>query len=535
MNTEFENNNGSERENDERIDEIENGGGVSEFYHEDSAAEAERTVGAGERQSEESVPHSANPTAEDLRERMNAGFAAEHEQEKEEVHKNPGFTVTQRVSAKSKRRFPRIIALALVGGIVAGSAFGFANSLSTKLVLSKVSIGTTDVALKKGSGKTNTEGSVSEIVSACMPSIVAITNRSVSDVMTFFGTYSQESTSTGSGIVIGKNDSELLIVTNYHVVANSKALSVIFSSVESKLESQNAQSDLRGELAGGSSELDANASIPSATVKGYNSDKDLAVIAVALKDIPEDVLSEVRVATIGDSSKLKAGDQVIAIGNALGYGQSTTVGYISATNRKISMESTDASKSGNVTNSFIQTDAAINPGNSGGALLNMSGEVIGINSVKIAANGVEGMGYAIPISDVGNIIDELMVKKTRSVVDEKKQGFLGITGATVSSSASQAYGIPTGVFVNSVTKGLAAEKAGIQKGYVITAFDGYSMSSIEQLQDRLTYYKSGEKVKVTVQIPSGSEYKEKKIEVTLSNRSKSIDKVGQDENTQEGN
>ena len=199
------------------------------------------------------------------------------------------------------------------------------------------------------------------------------------------------------------------------------------------------------------------------------------------------------------------------------------------------MESTDGSKSGNVTNSFIQTDAAINPGNSGGALLNMSGEVIGINSVKIAANGVEGMGYAIPISDVGNIIDELMVKKTRSVVDEKKQGFLGITSATVSSSASQAYGIPTGVFVNSVTKGLAAEKAGIQKGYVITAFDGYSMSSIEQLQDRLTYYKSGEKVKVTVQIPSGSEYKEKKIEVTLSNRSKSIDKVGQDENTQEGN
>lgn len=535
MNTEFENNNGSERENDERIDEIENGGGVSEFSHEDSAAEAERTVGAGERQAEESVPHSANPTAEDLRERMNAGFAAEHEQEKEEAHKNSGFTVPQRVSAKSKRRFPRIIALALVGGIVAGSAFGFANSLSTKLVLSKVSIGTTDVALKKGSGKTNTEGSVSEIVSACMPSIVAITNRSVSDVMTFFGTYSQESTSTGSGIVIGKNDSELLIVTNYHVVANSKALSVIFSSVESKLESQNAQSDLRGELAGDSSELDANASIPSATVKGYNSDKDLAVIAVALKDIPEDVLSEVKVATIGDSSKLKAGDQVIAIGNALGYGQSTTVGYISATNRKISMESTDGSKSGNVTNSFIQTDAAINPGNSGGALLNMSGEVIGINSVKIAANGVEGMGYAIPISDVGNIIDELMVKKTRSVVDEKKQGFLGITGATVSSSASQAYGIPTGVFVNSVTKGPAAEKAGIQKGYVITAFDGYSMSSIEQLQDRLTYYKSGEKVKVTVQIPSGSEYKEKKIEVTLSNRSKSIDKVGQDENTQEGN
>ena len=199
------------------------------------------------------------------------------------------------------------------------------------------------------------------------------------------------------------------------------------------------------------------------------------------------------------------------------------------------MESTDGNKSGNVTNSFIQTDAAINPGNSGGALLNMSGEVIGINSVKIAANGVEGMGYAIPISDVGNIIDELMVKKTRSVVDEKKQGFLGITGATVSSSASQAYGIPTGVFVNSVTKGLAAEKAGIQKGYVITAFDGFSMSSIEQLQDRLTYYKSGEKVKVTVQIPSGNEYKEKEIEVTLSNRSKSIDKVGQEENTQKEN
>lgn len=423
------------------------------------------------------------------------------------------FTVTHHKSKKSGNKWAKVIALALVAGIVGGTAFGFANSLSTKYAFSKISIGKTNVSLTQSASSDSAVSSVSTIADECMPSIVAITNKSVSDVMTFFGKYTQESTSSGSGIIIGKNDTELLIVTNYHVIANSKELSVIFSPVEAKME-QNAASD---------ASVVKNSDIPAAVVKGYNSDKDLAVIAVNLKDISPDVLSKIKIATVGDSSALRPGDQIVAIGNALGYGQSVTTGIISAVNRQIAME--NSSGTGRVTNAFIQTDAAINPGNSGGALLNMAGEVIGINSVKIAASGVEGMGYAIPISDVGDIIDELMVKKSRDVVEDDKQGFLGITGSDVSSSIASTYGIPTGVFVNSVTKGLAADVAGIKKGYVITEFDGYTISSISQLQDRLTYYKSGEKVEVKVQIPGTEGYSEKTVSVTLSNRSKNIDKV----------
>ncbi|MEE0866886.1 MAG: trypsin-like peptidase domain-containing protein [Clostridia bacterium] len=422
------------------------------------------------------------------------------------------FTVTHHNSKKHRSKWARVIAIALVAGIVGGTAFGFANSLSTRYAFSKISIGKTNVALTQSDAPTYGISSVSAIAEECMPSIVAITNKSVTDVMTFFGKYTQESTNSGSGIIIGKNDTELLIVTNYHVIANSKELSVIFSPVEAKME-QNAVSDASV----------TNKDIPSAVVKGYNSDKDLAVIAVSLKDISPEVLSEIKIATVGDSSALRPGDQIVAIGNALGYGQSVTTGIISAVNRQIVME--NSAGTGTVSNSFIQTDAAINPGNSGGALLNMAGEVVGINSVKIAASGVEGMGYAIPISDVGDIIDELMVKKSRDVVDEDKQGFLGITASDVTSSIATTYGIPTGVYVSSVTEGLAADVAGIKKGYVITEFDGYTITTISQLQDRLTYYKSGEKVELKVQIPGAEGYSEKTLTVTLSNRSKNIDKV----------
>lgn len=251
----------------------------------------------------------------------------------------------------------------------------------------------------------------------------------------------------------------------------------------------------------------------------------MAVIAVALKDIPTEIFDTIKIATMGDSTKLKAGDGVIAIGNALGYGQSTTRGIISAVNRKITMQGEDSSSQ--VTNSFIQTDAAINPGNSGGALLNMAGEVIGINSVKIASNGVEGMGYAIPITDVGDIIDELMVQKTRNVVDENKQGFLGITGRDVTQNTAQSFGIPMGVYVDSVTEGLAADNAGIKRGYVITKLDGYTVTDIAQLQDRLTYYSENEKVELTVQVPGENGYTEKKVTVTLSNRAKNVQKTEQ--------
>lgn len=414
-----------------------------------------------------------------------------------------------------KRKWPKVVALSLIGGILFGSAFGFSNEYVRRIISSKISIGTTNVTLSKAendktvSGNENSIGSVAAIAQECMPSVVAITNRSVSDVMTFFGKYEQESTSSGSGIIIGKNATELLIVTNYHVIANARELSVLFSPVESRLEMQAAKNG----------EYDiSNEDIPSAIVKGYDSSKDLAVIAVKLEDITPELLSEIKIATIGKSSSLKPGDQVVAIGNALGYGQSVTTGIISAVNRNITMESADGSAV--VTNTFIQTDAAINQGNSGGALLDMEGHVIGINSVKIATTGVEGMGYAIPISDVESIIDELMVRQTRTVVDEDKQGFLGISGYDVSSSVSQMYGIPVGVFVESAMEGLAADKAGIKKGYIITKFDGYSITTIAQLQERLQYYKDGEKVKVTVKIPAGTEYKEKELELTLSNRAK---------------
>lgn len=424
----------------------------------------------------------------------------------------PDFTVTKHTTEKKKRRWHKVVALSLICGIVAGTAFGVANNLSTTLMLSRVRLGNTKVTLSKSDGEHTENSAISKITEECMPSIVAITNRGESDVLTFFGRYTQESTSSGSGIIIGKNSTELLIVTNYHVVSNSKELSVIFSPVEEQLEMQEKN---------GSVNLDDNKLIPKAVVKGYNSDKDLAVIAVSLGDIPSEIFSQIKVATIGDSSSLKPGDSVIAIGNALGYGQSVTTGIISAVNRKITMESSTGTSL--VTNSFIQTDAAINPGNSGGALLNMAGELIGINSVKIASSGVEGMGYAIPITDVSSIIDELMIKETRSVVDEDKQGFLGISGQDVTASVAQSFGMPQGVFVASVMENLAADKAGIKKGNIITEIDGYKVTTISQLQERLTYYKKGEAVKVKLWIQTENGYKEKTVEVKLSSRAENID------------
>ena len=409
----------------------------------------------------------------------------------------PEFNVTHTIK-KEKRVWPKVVALSVVAGILFGATFSIANGFVTRLTGGSYRLAPTQVILHK-----------SAIAEACMPSVVAITNHSVSDVITFFGTYQQESTSSGSGIIIGQNDTELLIVTNYHVVANTKELSVVFSPVEKRLEENGQNGDITDE------------DIPNAVVKGYDVGKDLAVISVKLADVPKDVLAEIKVAQIGDSSKLKQGDQVVAIGNALGYGQSVTTGIISAVNRSITMKSSDGKSV--VTNSFIQTDAAINSGNSGGALLDMSGNLIGINSVKIATTGVEGMGYAIPISDVEGIIDELMLRRTREMVDEDKQGFLGITGTDVDSSSSEAFGMPVGVFVTEVIDGLGAQKAGIKKGYIITKFDGYTVSTLVQLQDRLKYYKEGEKVSVTVMVPGSEGYTESQVEVKLSNRSKNTE------------
>ena len=320
-----------------------------------------------------------------------------------------------------------------------------------------------------------------------MPSVVSITNKSVQEVQNLYSiygygapTYEQESTSCGSGIIIGKNDSELLICTNNHVVENSTELSVGF----------------------------ADESVCEAVVKGTDASNDLAVVAVKLDDISSDTMDAIKVAEIGDSDKLVVGQQVVAIGNALGYGQSVTTGIVSALNRTIDIDGYQAD--------LIQTDAAINPGNSGGALLDMQGRVIGINSAKAAANGVEGMGYAIPISNAKSILEDLMNKKTRTdKVDEADSAYVGIAGQGVSGEMSSLYGIPEGIYLTEVQDGSPAADAGLQKGDIITKFDGSSVTSRQDLKTQLAYYAAGEEVPVTIQRQNGSEYEEQKVTITL--------------------
>ncbi len=407
-------------------------------------------------------------------------------------------------SREFKRKIAFIVAGALIFGAVSGSMFALSNSILTKFANASFKLSSTQNYITKGDNE-EVRSDIADMVEACMPSIVSISSKSVTEVSTFFGVYQKENMGSGSGIIIGKNDAELMIVTNYHVVANSEDLSVMTSDVEIPTDVNEYKEMLEKE------------DVLKAKIKGYDADKDLAVISVKLEDISPEHLSKIRVATIGDSSKTRAGEKVIAIGNSLGYGQSVTQGIVSATNRVVSLES-QVSQGSVVSNTFIQTDAAINPGNSGGALLNMNGEVIGINSVKIATSGVEGMGYAIPITDVEEIIGELMVRETRDVVDEDKQGFLGVTLKDISSDVAKAYGMPEGVYVDGVSKGSAADKAGIKKGYFITKFDGHTIRTFTQLQERLTYYKAGEKVKAIVNVPSEEGYVEKEIEITLDSK-----------------
>ena len=346
---------------------------------------------------------------------------------------------------------------------------------------------------------------VSDITTSAMPSIVAITNKSVQEVQDYFSqfgfrgqgqTQTQETESQGSGIIIGKNDTELLMVTNNHVVEGADTLSVCF--IDNK--------------------------VYEANVKGTDAENDLAVIAVPLDSISDDTMSQIAVASIGDSDSLKVGEQVVAIGNALGYGQSVTTGIVSAVNRALSNNSSDTQDSTSSSDdsssaTYIQTDAAINPGNSGGALLNMNGEVIGINSAKLASTEVEGMGYAIPISRVSDIIDNLMNQTTRTKVDSDKQGTIGIKGINVTSDVQEKYNLPEGIYVSEVTSGSAAEKAGITSGSVITKFDGKSVTDIESLQDLLQYYKAGETVELTLQVPDSDSYKEKTVSISLGSKS----------------
>ena len=390
------------------------------------------------------------------------------------------------------------IVLALVFGVVAGAAFQVTGYIGSKVTTSEASsdqVITDSSEVEKalenaGQTTTTTSGDsvstvydVSAVAEAAMPSLVSITNMGEQEIQSFFGTYTQPSESSGTGIIIGKNDDELLIATNNHVVEGSEQLNVCFIDNE----------------------------VASALVKGTDPSNDLAVIAVSLSDIPEETLDKITIAQLGDSDSLKIGEPVIAIGNALGYGQSVTTGVISALDREVTIE--------NMTSSLIQTDAAINPGNSGGALLNMQGQVIGINSAKLASSQVEGMGYAIPISTAEPIIDDLMNRKTRTAVDEDKRGYLGISGVDVTSDISKQMGIPTGAYVAAVVDGSAADKAGLKKGDVITKFDGSGVSSMTSLKELMSYYEAGETVDITFKRADNGEYTEQTVQITLSDQS----------------
>lgn len=392
---------------------------------------------------------------------------------------------------KPKKGYAKKVALvvgaAVLFGAVGGVTMQGTSYLTGKLLgkNTKSTVGTTKtVSNAKLTTSTSTVTSdVSDIVENTLPSIVSITNMSVQEVQNFFGGISQqESESAGSGIIISQNDSELLVVTNNHVVEGSDTLTVTFNDGNS-VEAQ---------------------------IKGTDSARDLAVVAVPLDKISDDTMNAIKVATLGDSDSLKVGEPAIAIGNALGYGQSVTTGIVSATGRTID----------GFDGEYIQTDAAINPGNSGGALLNANGEVIGINSAKINSSAVEGMGFAIPISDASDVIQNLMNKETRSKVSDEERGYLGIKGYDVSEEGAQMYNMPTGVYVKEVMSGGGAEKAVLTKGSIITGFEGSSISSMSSLQEQLQYYKAGEEVTLTVQIPDkNGEYTEKDIKVTLGKNS----------------
>lgn len=415
------------------------------------------------------------------------------------------------------KKFFTLIGGAVVFGLVAGLVFwGFASvtvlnkteqisssaDTSQKTEQIAETAGTDTESTKEASSEnvvsSGTFSSVSDVASQCKPSVVAITCTSIEEVQSFWGTQSYQAEGAGSGIIVAQNDTELLIATNNHVVSGAESLSVCFN--------------------------DDKEQVYEAVIKGTDPNNDLAVVAINLDDISEETMSSIKIATLGDSDTLTVGEQIVAIGNALGYGQSVTSGIVSALDREVTID--------NITSSLIQVDAAINPGNSGGALFNMKGELVGINSAKYASEEVEGMGYAIPITKAKDILNELMTRQTRTKVDEDKRGYLGISCLDVSSDASEMYDLPSGVYVKEVGKGGAAEKAGIQAGDIITKFDGLSISDKETLVRNLEYYASGETVEVVLQRAGEGGYKEITVEVTLAKQVISSDT--QSKNSQKG-
>ena len=422
------------------------------------------------------------------------------------------------------------VALAVIFGLVAGAVFQGVNIAADKYRdnnSSSTQIGKTETVTgtEKSTDGSSTESSVKSIVAesgtvagvaqATMSSIVAITSVSVQEIPSFFGygTRQYQSAGSGSGIIVGENDSELLIATNNHVVSGATTLTVCFAGGDVVGAEEETQAMASGDSITDSSDssVDVNNAV-SAKIKGTDEENDMAVIAVEKSDIPEETMNEIKIAQMGSSDDLVVGEQVVAIGNALGYGQSVTSGWVSALNRTISTEDGD-------TSGLIQTDAAINPGNSGGALLNMKGEVIGINAAKYADSQVEGMGYAIPISKAEPILEELMNRETRDKIeDTSKVGYMGIKAADLTTEAIQMYNMPAGAFLTEVTPGGAADKAGIKKGDIVVKLDGQKVSGKNDLVDKLQYYESGETVEVVIARANNGEYKEETVEVTLGSK-----------------
>ena len=408
----------------------------------------------------------------------------------------------QKVQGKGKERKKSkvgkavgLVASAAVFGLVAGGVMVGVNTVANSYISSNVETKDNIVIGNQPDIKSDSESTaapatnlsnmdVSTIVDKAMPSVVAIYGKAEITQNSFFGTQSYEAQSSGSGIIVGKTDTELLVVTNNHVIADTDSLEVEFN----------------------------DGTKAAASVKGGDSDNDVAVVAIKLSDLSEDTLSKISIANIGDSNDIKVGQGVVAIGNALGYGQSVTVGYISALNREVKTE-------GGTSRNLLQTDAAINPGNSGGALLNMKGEVIGINSAKYSDTDVEGMGYAIPISAVKDLIAELSSKETRTVVAAENQGYLGIQGKDIDEEMAKAYDMPQGIYVYKVVEGGAAASSDLKAKDIITKFDGQSVRSMESLKNMLTYYESGKTVDLTVQrLDESGNYVEKTVTITLGKR-----------------
>lgn len=387
--------------------------------------------------------------------------------------------------SRRMRKIASIICIAFLFGSVSGAAFmGVTYLGNTMLDVETTSVSpSVEATVVTSDGSSEVVSDVATIASNVMPSIVSITNMSVQEVNSFFGQSSTyESESVGSGIIVSETDTELLVLTNNHVITDNDTITVTFANEDSV----------------------------EGVVKGADEDKDLAIVAIKLEDISDETLSSIKIATLGDSDELQVGETVIAIGNALGYGQSVTTGVVSALERTID----------GIDSTLIQTDAAINPGNSGGALLNSNGEVIGINTAKVDLDAVEGMGYAIPISEAMDTITELMNMETREIVDEADRGYIGIQGVSVTEESAAMYSMPVGVYVAEVTESGAAEAAGLTKGTIITELDGVDVTTIEELQEKLSYYAIGEEVVLTIQTFDGTgEYVESEIALTLQSLS----------------